>query len=391
MTGCSGGGSSTPTNPATTYSISGRITLTQGGSGLAAVSVALGGASADTQPTDSSGNYTFTGLKSGDYTISPSKAGYSFGPVSRALSNISTNMPGNDFNATAAATNARNYMLYIVPGNFTINGNGGASMAAWGYTDVAGGAPKFPAPTLIANPGDVVTVTVINNHNIDHNFLIKGVTGDMTAIAPNQRRTYTFTALDASSGSHIYYDTLNNTVNREMGLYGAMIIKPTDGTSKMVWTGGPAYTLDYTWVIGEMDKSHWNDVAGTGVTPDASAYEPDYYFINGKGGFDAQQDPNTTITGKVGDTVLVRIINGGQFPYSMHFHANHVKVVALDGAAQTAPFKQLDVVSVPPLGTADLLYDLAQSGEYLMHVHTPQAEASGGVYLNGMMAMIHIQ
>lgn len=391
MTGCTGGGSTPGGNPVSTYSISGRITETQGGGGLAGVTLTLGGGSAATTTTDAGGNYTFTGLGSGGYTISPSKAGYSFAPVSRSRTLASANAMGDDFTATPTTPGVRNYTLFIVAGTLTVNGKGGASMPAWGYTDVAGGAPKFPAPVLSVNAGDSVTVTVINNHTIDHNFLIKGITSDTTPIAPGQSKTYTFTARGANAGSHIYYDTLNNTVNREMGLYGAMIIKPADGAAKTVWTGGPAYTLDYTWVVGEMDKSRWNDVAGGGAAPDISVYQPDYYIINGMGGFDAAKDANTSITGKVGDTVLVRIINGGQYPYSMHFHANHVKVAALNGAAQPAPFKLFDVVSVPPLGTVDLLFDLTQLGEYLMHVHTAQAETSGGVYLNGIMAMIHIQ
>lgn len=287
--------------------------------------------------------------------------------------------------------NTRSYSLYIAAGTLTVNGKGGANLPAWGYTDVSGGAPKFPGPVLVANPGDVVTVTVTNNHAIDHNFFIKGLTSDTTPIAPGKSRTYTFTATDANAGAHVYYDTLNNSVNREMGLYGAAIIKPVDAAVHTVWTGGPAYTLEYTWVIGEMDKPHWNDLAGSGAAIDTTGYQPNYYLINGLGGFDAANDTNTSITGKVGDTALVRIVNGGQLPYSMHFHANHVKVVALNGVRQSTPFKLLDVVSVPPLGSVDLLYDLAQPGEYLMHVHTAQAETANGVYLNGIMAMVHIQ
>ena len=256
-----------------------------------------------------------------------------------------------------------------------------------------GGPPKFPGPALIANPGDVVSVKVTNTLTTDHNFLIKGITSDTAPIAPNGgRKTYTFTATDNNAGAHVYYDTLNNSVNREMGLYGAMIIKPAGTAANTLWTGGPLYTSEYTWVIGDMDKPNWNDKAGSsGAAIVPTLYLPNYFLINGMGGFDAAKDTNTSITGKVGDTVLVRIVNGGQFQYSMHFHANHVKVAALNGVHQSSPFKQLDVVSVPPLGTVDLLYYLNQPGEYLMHVHNAQAETANGVYLNGIMAMVHIQ
>ena len=289
------------------------------------------------------------------------------------------------------AKNTRSYSLYITAGTLTVNGKGGASLPAWGYTDVMGGALKFPGPALIANPGDVVSVTVTNTLTTNHNFLIKGITSDTAPIVPGRSKTYTFTATDANAGAHVYYDTLSDSVNREMGLYGAMIIKPAGTATNTLWAGGPAYTSEYTWVIGDMDKPNWNDKAGSGAAIDTTLYLPNYFLINGMGGFDAGRDSNTSITGKVGDTVLVRIVNGGQFQYSMHFHANHVKVAALNGVHQSSPFKQLDVVSVPPLGTVDLLYYLNQSGEYLMHVHNAQAETANGVYLNGIMAMVHIQ
>lgn len=282
----------------------------------------------------------------------------------------------------------RNYSLYITAGTLTVNGLGGDNLPAWGYTDVQGGPPKFPGPALIAHPGDVVSVTVTNTLATDHNFMIAGITSDTSPIPRGASKTYTFTATDSNAGSHVYYDTLNNSVNREMGLYGAMIIKPA---SNNLWTGGPVYTSEYTWVVGDMDKANWNDKAGNGAAVNTTLYQPNYFLINGMGGFDAQVDANTSITGKVGDTVLVRIVNGGQFQYSMHFHANHVKVAALNGVALSAPFKQLDVVSVPALGTVDLLYDLNQPGDYLMHVHNAQGETANGVYLNGIMAMVHIQ
>jgi FtsP/CotA-like multicopper oxidase with cupredoxin domain len=270
-----------------------------------------------------------------------------------------------------------------------VNGKGGANLAAWGYSDTSGGTPKFPGPALIASPGEVVNVTVFNDHSIAHNFVIDGLTTDLAPIAPGDKKTYTFTATDSKAGSHVYYDSLNNSVNREMGLYGAAIIKPA---SQTVWTNGPAYTFERTWVIGEMDKASWNDLAGIGQAVDTTAYQPNYYLINGMGGIDAVNDNvNTSITGKVGDIALVRIVNAGQLPYSLHFHANHVQVAAVNGVRQSSPFVQLDTVVVPPLKSVDLLYTLNQSGDYLMHVQTTQAESSAGVYLNGIMAMAHIQ
>lgn len=286
--------------------------------------------------------------------------------------------------AVPANAATRNYTLYITAGTLTVNGAGGATMAAWGYTEVAG-TPKFPGPTLTANEGDTVNITVVNNHNINHNFLIQGVTSDTTAIAPGGSRNYSFTA--STAGSYLYYDTLNSNINREMGLNGMFWVGPADGSAK-AWTGGPSYSFQRLWVVSEMDKARWNDVAGSGGTVNTSVYKPNYFLINGMGGFDGMMDAATTIDGGVGQTALVRIVNGGQFAHSLHFHGNHFQVLTVNGVRQSSPYKKLDVINIPPLGTADVLFPLNQLGSYPMHIHTAQMETANGVYLNGVVTMI---
>src|SRR5512135_1870323 len=77
MSGCSddddnGGGGPTKV----TYSISGQST--SAGSGLSGVTMTLSGGKSTAVTTDASGNYTFTGLDNGSYTITPSKTGFNF-------------------------------------------------------------------------------------------------------------------------------------------------------------------------------------------------------------------------------------------------------------------------------------------------------------------------
>jgi hypothetical protein len=81
------------------YSISGRITRRDTGAGIGAVTVALrsptsAGFPARTVQTDSTGNYTFTYLPAGrDYTIKPTRSGFTFGPATRSITNLKTNIP----------------------------------------------------------------------------------------------------------------------------------------------------------------------------------------------------------------------------------------------------------------------------------------------------------
>ncbi|HLF98385.1 MAG TPA: multicopper oxidase domain-containing protein, partial [Methylococcaceae bacterium] len=142
---------------------------------------------------------------------------------------------------------------------------------------------------------------------------------------------------------------------------------------------------------GEMDKPRWNDVAASGKTVNTSVYKPNYFLMNGMGGFDAMMDMNTMLHGSVGQTALVRIVNAGQFAHALHFHANHFRIIALNGVRQAEPFQERDTLSVPPFSTADVLYTLDKPGDYPMHSHTAQMETANGVYLNGAATMIMAQ
>lgn len=94
---CSGGGGGG--GGGELYSISG--TVTSGSSGLAAVTMNLTGTSSATTTTDSNGVYQFSNLAAGSYTITPSKAGYTFNPSSIIVSVTNSNVTGQNFTATA--------------------------------------------------------------------------------------------------------------------------------------------------------------------------------------------------------------------------------------------------------------------------------------------------
>jgi uncharacterized repeat protein (TIGR01451 family) len=88
-----------------TYSISGQV-VTGTGTGIAGLTVTLGGSQSGSTVTDASGNYAFTGLASGgSYTVTPSGGNYTFTPSSQTVNNLSANTTANFSAATAAASN----------------------------------------------------------------------------------------------------------------------------------------------------------------------------------------------------------------------------------------------------------------------------------------------
>lgn len=82
-----------------TYSISGQITLN--GAGLAGVNLTLTGVNSVSTTTDSSGNYSFSSVVAGNYTITPSMNGYTFSPASISVTISITYLVGQNFTAKA--------------------------------------------------------------------------------------------------------------------------------------------------------------------------------------------------------------------------------------------------------------------------------------------------
>jgi len=58
-------------------------------------------AASATTTADASGNYSFTGLANGSYTVTPSKAGFTFTPASQAVTINGANQTGVNFTASA--------------------------------------------------------------------------------------------------------------------------------------------------------------------------------------------------------------------------------------------------------------------------------------------------
>ena len=82
---------------ASTYSLSGSV------SGSAAT-VTLSGAGSRVTTTDAGGNYAFSGLLNGSYTVTPSESGYAFTPATATVSVNNSNKTGVNFTATATVS-----------------------------------------------------------------------------------------------------------------------------------------------------------------------------------------------------------------------------------------------------------------------------------------------
>ena len=84
----------------TMVSISGKVTDSKTEDGISGVTMTLTGTNSVSIITGNDGTYSFTGIQNGEYTISPSKEGYSFSPQSIAVTLDNSDISGQDFLGT---------------------------------------------------------------------------------------------------------------------------------------------------------------------------------------------------------------------------------------------------------------------------------------------------
>ena len=105
---------------AQTFSISGTITPATSGSGA---TVTLSGSASATTTADASGNYSFSGVVNGNYTVTPSKQAFTFSPASQSVTVSGANVGSLNFTATQQG--------FSISGNLSANG-AGATVALTG-------------------------------------------------------------------------------------------------------------------------------------------------------------------------------------------------------------------------------------------------------------------
>jgi len=87
----------TITREAIVFSISGQVTLNGGSSSVSEVTLSLSGDAVQTINPETTGDYNFTELEEGSYTVTPSLIGYYFFPASISYSSLDVHQTNQDF------------------------------------------------------------------------------------------------------------------------------------------------------------------------------------------------------------------------------------------------------------------------------------------------------
>jgi hypothetical protein len=280
--------------------------------------------------------------------------------------------------------------LYAMAGTTTMNG--GLPITIWGFsTTGAAGTATAPGPLLVVNQGDTVTFNLHNQlpaaaQNVSLAFpgqpasaFSAGLStqAEETGVATSASSTYTFTA--ARAGTFIYEagHTANGTRQVAMGLAGALVVLPSDGSAYGPPAPGYPSTAnddDAVVVLSEIDPALNADPAGF----DMRSFAPKYRLINGKPF--PSSDPIGT---DQNHRLLLRYVNIGSQSHSMSLLGNDQTQVAQDGHAMKYPDTQVSA-QVTPGSTVDTIVSVPAGSEAKYALY----EANGRLDNNGQTTTV---
>ncbi|RME49386.1 MAG: multicopper oxidase family protein [Chloroflexi bacterium] len=323
-----------------------------------------------------------------------------FGPVD--MSSVALTAPATPTATTLPATTCtlvgttRACDLWATTGTLALPG--GVTVPIWGYTDVVTGTAQLPGPPLIVNQGETVQVTLHNTLNEASSlaFLGQNLIPDTVGAAPlTGTAIYTFTA--TSPGTYLYEAGLTPNAAHQvaMGLFGALIVRPTTNPLTQAYNEtATAFDDEALVVLSEIDPDLNNSADPASF--DMRLFAPRYWLINGKAYPDTDPIPTAA-----GNTVLLRYINAGLEHHSMGLLGLDQTVLSTDGSEFTyshgmvaetlAPGQTADVLTTipatPPAGTTK--YALYNTN-MLLHNNGQFVTPGGPIAFGGMLTFLTI-
>ncbi len=271
--------------------------------------------------------------------------------------------------------------FYLTAKEGHIYGGDGLTLKTWGFA-YEDGPMQYPGPTMIVQEGDNVSIALNNQLEYPVSIVFPGQT-DVTAslgvpglvtreAPPGGWVVYEFTA--DHPGTFLYRSGTRPDLQTEMGLVGALIVRPSLGDNYVYNHEDSYFDREYLFLFTEMDLQIHNLVdIGLMELVDTTTFDPVYWFINGRNAPDTMLMPNVPWMPSQpyncmprihpGEKLLMRIIGAGRDTHPYHTHGQHMRVIGVDGRMlESAPGMGTDLselaftYTVVPGGTADAIY-----------------------------------
>jgi len=251
-----------------------------------------------------------------------------------------------------------------------INMTDGNKIFAWSFAEGEDDF-QFPGPVLCVNQGDTVTV-VLHNHLPQDvsivfpgqaNVLANGVPAQpqfsgselvsLTNAATANGGSITYSFIAEEPGTFLYQSGTNPGIQVQMGLFGALVVRPAMGLNYAYNRADSQFNPDaeYILMLSEIDPL-LHQAIERGETFDLNNYHARYFLINGRS-FPDTIAPNgaswlpTQPYGSLAHIypqdasnplpALSRYIGVGVENYPFHPHAFNGRVIARDGRPLEGP------------------------------------------------------
>lgn len=219
----------------------------------------------------------------------------------------------------------------------------GNEIRTFGYAQLINEIPPVPGPTIVVNEGDSVHIDMwnvsqgaphtIHLHGLDVDQQNDGVPHLSFEVGHMDHGYYHFKA--PHPGTYLYHCHVVSTIHVQAGMYGMIIVKPSDG-SNTTWDGGFEYTDDFVVYTSEIDTTwHTDEVLDhphdsmMQMIPIPN-YNPQFFLVNGLS--DQQLNFENGFQGEVDKNYFFRLANigflGNRYVFPTELNA---KIVSSDG------------------------------------------------------------
>lgn len=326
--------------------------------------------------------------------------------------------------------------LQVAPGFITLAGN---SIPFWGFTYAYHPKPRpqLPGPIIQATVGDFLRITLSGRPNAPFgeglSIIFPGQEGvevrnipstqfrpvqpqyaneEMISLtdylAAGQTRAIEYRFRAVRPGIYLYESGTNSAKQVQMGLYGVIVVRPVGYGQLWHPNFRTAYGRDTAsrhdiekiLVLGEIDSAMHKSVV-PGADYNLLDFRPDYWVINGRffshsiaPDDDSSQPYGSAIRCRVGQRVLLRILNAGFQAHTLSLGALTGRVIAEDAyplklGTSDATYEKT-AVTVGSGQSVDLLVTPLHPGEFYVYDREYQHLVNDDQFPGGIMTKITV-
>jgi len=345
--------------------------------------------------------------------------------------------------ATAGVASSVTYTLRVGMDNLIMPDN--AVIPVWKIANVGtDNVLGFPGPTLVGNVGDNLVITLVNGLPADNTpvgtgngisivipglgtpvvenpagtplaqqgpaFVIpvvdnvplppRAVSYTQMTPANNGTRSYRFAL--SKPGTFLYQSGADPSVQVQMGIYGALIVRPANPAQAYPPTAtNPNTVFDneavllYSAIDPFLHIAVADNTFGTEAFPTTFRYEPKYFLINGKP-YQNQPDPLVQhhdplpIGSPGGNGTLLRFLNADLAAHAPSFPDTYVSVIGED--ANLLPYPRVHHSVLLTTGkTLDVLLVPSAPARKIPVIDRRLFVNNNGVYPGGHLAFLGVQ